>query len=246
MGDHDSPGTCLSTVPHGLLVGDDEHLAVGGDVRDILLHYFGCLRDDKKRDENKFLLPERKSTASKFEDADLREHYQRQPFFDSLAPHKQKRIRDEEERIMYLRLLFAHHDDHQGLVQRFEKSLDEWMLERRRAGRRVGPRKVVQGCLPEDRSPCKENAFGLSAYMMLFEDKRNTKAGGYTGFADKEFPENFPNQKIPLKDLLYNQNPESNPLMKECKKGMLRYFHIPGNNMEWIEVNVQWFLAGQC
>jgi hypothetical protein len=232
MGDHDSPGTCLSTVPHGLLVREDGRLFFGGDVRDISLHYFGCLREDGKRDDNKFLPPERQPTKS--QEKDLRERYQRKPFFDSLPEHKQNRIKDEEERIMYLRLSFAHHADQKGLVKRFETSLDEWRSVR---GRTEAVR--LQGCLPEEKLPSKKNAFGLSAYMMLFEDNRDDKAGGYTGVRDEAFPENFPNQKIPLKDLLYKKTPDSNPLVRPCKDGMLRYFHLPGNNMEWIEVNIQ-------
>lgn len=46
--------------------------------------------------------------------------------------------------------------------------------------------------------------------------------------------DNFPNQKIPLELLLGTD--EKNPLMWPCEPGMIRYFHLPANNMEWIEV----------
>jgi hypothetical protein len=220
MGDHDSPGTCLSTVPHGPPFRED--------VRDILLHYFGCLRGDGKRDENIFLSLKRKLTES--EERLLRTDYQRQAFFNSLPRHKQERIEQEKKRIGDLRALFENDDENKGLVKRFQNSLNMWL--RRRP-------ETEKGRLPDERSLCKENAFGLSAYMMLFEDKGGTMTSGYTGVRDEAFPENFPNQKIPLKALLYNRDPNTNPLMKPCKNGMIRYFHLPGNNMEWIEVSIQ-------
>jgi len=46
----------------------------------------------------------------------------------------------------------------------------------------------------------------------------------------------FPNQKISIKDLLAD-NEESNPLMQPCEDDMIRYFHLPANNMIWVEVS---------
>ncbi|KAK4660099.1 hypothetical protein QC762_116150 [Podospora pseudocomata] len=44
----------------------------------------------------------------------------------------------------------------------------------------------------------------------------------------------FPNQTTPLDDLLSNKGDKS--LLKEsCEEGMLRWFHIPSNNMAWVE-----------
>jgi hypothetical protein len=63
-----------------------------------------------------------------------------------------------------------------------------------------------------------------------------TKTSTYTGISDERFPDKFPNQRIPLKDLLYNKDCQSNPLVERCRKGTVRYFHLPGNDMEWIEV----------
>ena len=221
MGDHDSPGTCLSTVPHG----PPSH----EDVRDILLHYFGCLRGDGKLDENKFLPPERKLKES--EGKVLRRVYQRQAFFDSLPLHKQQRIEEEERRIRDLRAVFENDDENKGLVKRFQNSLNAWL--------RRPTATTERGRLPDEKLLSKKNGFGLSAYMMLFEDKGGDTTSGYTGVKDEAFHENFPNQKIPLKDLLYNVDVNTNPLMKPCKDGMIRYFHLPGNNMECVEVNIQ-------
>jgi hypothetical protein len=47
----------------------------------------------------------------------------------------------------------------------------------------------------------------------------------------------FPDQKIPLSVLLKN-NPGKNPLMWDCEENMIRYFHLPANNMDWVEVGM--------
>jgi hypothetical protein len=41
-------------------------------------------------------------------------------------------------------------------------------------------------------------------------------------------------QKHSLNDGLFKK--ENNPLTKKCEKNAIRYFHIPANNMHWIEV----------
>lgn len=46
----------------------------------------------------------------------------------------------------------------------------------------------------------------------------------------------FPDQKVPL-SLLLKQDIDNNPLMWKCEKDMIRYFHIPANNMSWMEVS---------
>src|ERR1700709_617851 len=121
MGDHDSPGTCLSTVPHGPPFRQD--------VRDIFLHYSGCLRGDGKRDMNEKLLPKRKlnETEAATEEKRLREDYQRQTFYNSLPLHKQQRINEEKRRIGDLRALFENDDNNKGLVTRFQTSLNAWL-----------------------------------------------------------------------------------------------------------------------
>jgi hypothetical protein len=72
------------------------------------------------------------------------------------------------------------------------------------------------------------NRFGLNANMILFEDSKK--------YTDPTYPDKFPNQKIPIEELLYNEDPELNPLMKPCPPNRIRYFHLPANNMSWVEV----------
>jgi len=45
----------------------------------------------------------------------------------------------------------------------------------------------------------------------------------------------FPNQKISIQQLLYNNS--ETPLKRTNDKKQLRYFHLPANNMKWVEVS---------
>lgn len=54
-------------------------------------------------------------------------------------------------------------------------------------------------------------------------------------FTDTHYPDQFPDQRIALQDLLYNKDIATNPLIQKCEDDEIRYFHLPSNNMEWIE-----------
>jgi len=189
MGDHDSPGTCLSSDPLHQL----EH-----EVRDILLHYFGCLK-----------------------------RANRKKFYDSLNAHQKLRIREEHRRIRAHRALFEKRDD--GLVRLLTTNLS--MLRQSNDFKKLlhqGPAEDIIEQGPESSTPSPPNRYGLNANMILFKDSKK--------YTDKDYPDEFPNQKIPLDELLYEEDKARNPLMKECPKNMIRYFHLPANNMSWVEV----------
>lgn len=189
MGDHDNPSTCLSSNPHS------HH------VRDIFLHYSGCLRENE-RDE----------------------------FFKSLKPYKQKRIEREEQRIQSLRLLFEKEEkETKGLAKKFMTSLNDWRIEYwdKYPTRRITPPTTKRETEPAFNKPDKKNGFDLFANMILFRD---SLPWSDTGSLDK-----FPNQKISIQSLLYEKDISKNPLMRQCEKNEIRYFHLPGNNMEWVE-----------
>jgi hypothetical protein len=78
--------------------------------------------------------------------------------------------------------------------------------------------------------PSKDNGFGFHAYAVFY---RNSAP-----YDDSFCNDKFPNQRTPLKDLLYNKVKAVNPLMRDCEKdeNEIRWFHFPGNNMEWVEV----------
>jgi hypothetical protein len=179
MGDHDYPATCLSSFEHG------------NDVRDVVLHYFGCLREAE-----------------------------REVYFKQLPHHKQDRITKERNRILEQRALFEVNDRTKDLLRKFRKSLSQLPFVRGRTGdtRHSGDDLVKL---------CKENAWGMSAYVISF---RNSER-----YTDPNCSDHFPKQKLDVKDLLYNKDEKTNPLMRPCEKDEIRYFHLPGNNMEWIE-----------
>jgi hypothetical protein len=191
MGDHDSPGTCLSSSPR-------HELDSAQDVRDVLLHYFGCLKRDKRK-----------------------------AFYDSCDEHQQLRIREEHRRIRDHRALFESRDDEALRMLRTNLS----SLRQSKAFRKLkdqGPAVDIIEKGPEGEESSTPNRYGLNANMILFKDSKK--------YTDKDYPDEFPNQKIPIDDLLYSKNPRKNPLVNQCPKGTIRYFHLPANNMSWAEV----------
>jgi hypothetical protein len=189
MGDHDSPGTCLSADPRH---------QQDREVRDVLLHYFGCLK-----------------------------RANRKAFYDSLDANQKLRIREEHRRIREHRTLFESRDD--GLVRLLTNGLS--LLRQSARYKNLphpGPDEDKMESDPEATKPSPTNRYGLNANMILFEDSKK--------YTDKDYPEEFPNQKIPIDELLYRKDRARNPLMKECPPNMIRYFHLPANNMSWVEV----------
>lgn len=63
----------------------------------------------------------------------------------------------------------------------------------------------------------------LNANVIYFKDNRPYDHPSFEGTT-------FANQKVPL-GLLLKQVKKKNPLMWECEPGMVRYFHLPANNM---------------
>jgi len=178
MGDHDYPATCLSSFKHG------------DDVRDVLLHYFGCLKETE-----------------------------REKYYDSLPEYKRDRIETERTRIREQRALFETEEETKNLVNRFRLSLSNYFNNK--------PRPNHDPSL-NPTTPTKENAYGMNAYALFFRD--------FEPYSDPSCFDKFPNQKLAVKDLVFNEDKEKNPLMRECGENEIRYFHLPGNNMEWVEV----------
>jgi hypothetical protein len=223
MGDHDNPATCLSAFEHG------------SHVRDVVLHYFGCLRE-----------------------------CERAKFFAPLPAYKKQRIREEEKRIRQQRALFEQDEETNLLVRKFKRSHNDFFKSRSEEMQKrikdeeerlrnlpsileVGtndtpnsPESPNQQFSRQSTSsldggsnvtkPSKDNGFGFHAYAVFY---RNSAP-----YDDSFCNDKFPNQRTPLKDLLYNKVKAVNPLMRDCEKdeNEIRWFHFPGNNMEWVEV----------
>ena len=191
MGDHDSPGTCLSSDPRHQLEG-------AKDVRDVLLHYFGCLTRENRKG-----------------------------FYDSCDAHQKLRIREEHRRIRDHRALFESRDDEALRMLKTNLSSLRQSKEFRKLEDQ-GPADDFIEPGPEDSKPSLPNQYGLNANMILFKDSKK--------YTDKNFPDEFPNQKIPIDELLYSKDGRRNPLVNDCPKNIIRYFHLPANNMSWVEV----------
>jgi hypothetical protein len=183
MGDHDYPATCVSSFEHG------------NDVRNVLLHYFGCLREQE-----------------------------REEYLQSLPRYKQERIENERIRIKEQRALFENEEETKDLVNAFKRSLNNYFRQSRAHHESSGNHTRLS----------KENAYGMNGYALFF---RNSEP-----YSDPSCFDQFPNQKLAVKDLVFNEDPKTNPLMRECADNEIRYFHLPGNNMEWVEV----YLTNQC
>lgn len=80
------------------------------------------------------------------------------------------------------------------------------------------------------------------AGVMYFERKGDDKS--FNGVTLEGLAQNFPDQRIPVEDLLsaIPEKIKSNPLAQRCGENTLRYFHIPANNMSWVEVRPQSWL----
>jgi hypothetical protein len=86
--------------------------------------------------------------------------------------------------------------------------------------------------------PKEDPDYGFKACAIYFKKDLNRPGAGWKGHTHKHasfLPGEFPNQKIPVHKLL--SDTENNPLSEACPADHLRYFHLPTNNMRWIEVN---------
>lgn len=144
---------------------------------------------------------------------------QREIYFETLPQHEKDRIKAEKSRIAAQRAYFEGGDETKGMVDRLKRYLHT----------RFPSLADRENALPIPTWPTKDNAFGLSAYRIFFKNSEP--------FTDTHYPDQYPNQRIAVKDLL-DKNVETNPLMQKCGDNEIRYFHLPGNNMEWIEVSM--------
>jgi hypothetical protein len=163
---------------------------------------------------------------------DISKHYfgclgdiERQHFYNRLPEKSQKRIRQKAHRIAQLRRkLECQPETNAGaLLKTFKEAISYWRgvngwpsVEDRTAPR-----------FPNDLDNSADSE--IKASMIFFKDSRPYNIPGVEN--------TFPNQKIPIKRLLADE-PDANPLMKPCDDNMIRYFHLPANNMIWVEVSL--------
>lgn len=145
---------------------------------------------------------------------------ERPRYLAGLSAKSQKRIRKEERRVQKLVEYYEARPNTDGGAQRkkFKESLRAWRGYEARA---EAQDKLA---VAEEESVDAE----MKAAMIYFKNSRPYDVPG--------FENEFPNQKISVKDLLAD-DVERNPLMQACDEDSVRYFHLPANNMIWVEVS---------
>ncbi|KAM7211871.1 magnesium transport protein cora [Rhypophila decipiens] len=157
----------------------------------------------------------------------------RQKFYETLPAETQRRILGENERITDLRRrLDSSQCDTTAAVRlrSFKSAMTQWCLatDRPTAAYSSGPGFG-------SRRPS-----GLSVYMG-HEDQVNTHIKAPVMYFKDGHPidvpglsNHYPNQKVMVSDLL-SEDEAANLIMQPCDEDMVRYFHLPANNMTWIE-----------
>lgn len=158
-------------------------------------------------------------------------------FYEQLAPENQQRIIRVNQKVIDLRqrLETTEHDSTAGVrVRDFKRAMAQWCAV---TGRSHAPYtsqgKSGSGSLqpPTPGTPAFEEARDsvdkrVKASVMYF---KNGQPFDVPGLA-----KTFPNQKIPVADLL-SENKTRNPIMWPTEDNVVRYFHLPANNMAWVE-----------
>jgi hypothetical protein len=147
----------------------------------------------------------------------------RDQFFDTLPEKYQRRIRREVRRIDQLRARLECQPNTKAgaILNDFQESMDNW--RGLHPWMPVEPIRTPRSTYNPDDSIDDE----IKAPMIYFKDSRPYDIPGVEN--------TFPNQKIPINKLLAD-DAIANPLMQPCDDNMIRYFHLPANNMIWVEV----------
>jgi hypothetical protein len=148
----------------------------------------------------------------------------RDKFFNTLPEKYQQRIRREENRIEQLRAKIESQPGTKAgaILREFQECIDDW--RGLHPWMRVEPKQTPRTPFSLDESIDSE----IKAPMIFFKDSRPYDIPGVEN--------TFPNQKIHLSKLLADDK-YANPLMQPCDDNMIRYFHLPANNMTWVEVS---------
>lgn len=180
----------------------------GNRVSDPVAHFNGCLPAAKRR-----------------------------RFYESLAPELQQRITRVSSKVAELRhrLETTHHDSTAGArLQDFTHALAQW---RTVTGRQQSPcaTRAPLGSGPWQAQPQQgrgphtaEDSVDdrVKAPVIYFKNGQPCDVPG--------LPKFFPHQKVTVADLL-SEDETSNPILRPTEPGVLRYFHLPANNMVWVE-----------
>jgi hypothetical protein len=149
---------------------------------------------------------------------------ERQRFYDGLPEKSRRRIRREEQRINQVRsrLEFQPRTKAGAILKEFKECMNEWRSVNGRVSfdakqKLIPPYDLDNGVDAE-----------IKASIIFFKNSRP--------YDIPSVENTFPNQKIAIKDLLADEE-DKNPLMQPVHDNMIRYFHLPANNMIWVEVS---------
>lgn len=183
--------------------------------------------------------------------SNLRLHYSgcipiasRRQFFESLPPESQTQIQTEERRISRLRAKLELNPGESSagpLLQQFKSLMHEYRSSK---GRPADPAAWGGGREAAAAWGGRDSAAPELPYFEVTEGhdgdaEREVKAPVVffregEPLTDPRIGGTFPRQKVTVSELLADDE-TSNPLMWEPDDGEVRYFHLPANNMTWVE-----------
>lgn len=153
-------------------------------------------------------------------------HHKRIAYFDSLDKNDQKIITDRERRILKVKDRLKQEVKVVALLNDLAESLHNFQS----LPRTFKPLQHVRGYVDSnlDMRSCE----GMSARIVLFK--------GSEPYTDSRCSQPWPDQKLPLQDLLYGTSSERNPLVDArttaSRMNQIQWFHVPANDTKWIEV----------
>ena len=177
-------------------------------VSDVTTHFNGCLRASK-----------------------------RQKFFNALPPESQARIVRDNERIAELRhrLETAEFDSTAAArLRTFKQAMTNWSAA---VGR---PHAFHVSDLGYDSASASRRASGMPGYAASDDDVNEHIKAPVIYFKHGSpydvpgLPNHFPAQHVTMADLL-SEDTARNPLLQPSDPDTIRYFHLPANNMIWVE-----------
>jgi hypothetical protein len=177
-------------------------------VSDVTIHFNGCLRVSKRR-----------------------------KFFESLPLESQSRIIRDNERIAELRHRLETSEFDSAAASRlraFKLAMANWCVT---TGRPHAAHVSAPGhdSMPDSRRPSGLPSYTSSSHdvnehikapVVYFKNGIPTDAPG--------LPNHFPTQHVTMADLL-SQDATRNPILQPSSSDTIRYFHLPANNMIWVE-----------
>jgi len=145
-------------------------------------------------------------------------------YFNHLSLSDQELIRERERRVQKIKDGLKHDAATLPVLDALTESLREF-------------RPIPQTYLAQSMESEHLLGAGMSARMVLFKDGKPHR--------DNAFPRDWPDQKLPLDQLLYGASPENPLATARASKDMIQWFHLPANDMGWVEVYSSFFVLDE-